>query len=102
MEAVLDLVEQIPPGRVASYGDIADYLGSGGPRQVGTVMSRYGDAVCWWRVVRADGRPAAGLVGEALSRLRGDGTPVRNGRVEMSAARWHGPLDAGLPPTSNL
>ena len=44
-DRVLDLVERIPPGRVMSYGDIAEYLGEGGPRQVGRVMSTWGGAV---------------------------------------------------------
>src|SRR6185436_19478973 len=43
---VLDVVDSIPPGRVMSYGDIAEYLASGpGPRQVGHVMATYGGAV---------------------------------------------------------
>ena len=87
VEAVLRVVEQIPPGRVASYGDVARAVGRGGPRQVGLVMSRYGAAVPWWRVVRADGRPVAGLADDALRRLRAEGTPVRGLRVAMSAAR---------------
>ena len=28
-EAVLDLVEQIPPGRVLTYGDVAELVGRG-------------------------------------------------------------------------
>ena len=36
---VLDVVDAIPPGQVMSYGDIAEYLGVGGPRQVGRVLS---------------------------------------------------------------
>jgi len=87
VEAVLRVVEQIPPGRVASYGDVALAVGRGGPRQVGLVMSRYGAAVPWWRVVRSDGRPVAGLADEALRRLRDEGTPVRGPRVAMAAAR---------------
>src|SRR6185503_19228081 len=35
VEAVLSLVEQVPKGRVTTYGVIADAVGSGGPRQVG-------------------------------------------------------------------
>jgi alkylated DNA nucleotide flippase Atl1 len=53
-------------------------------------MSHYGGAVPWWRVVRADGRPADGLEERALSRLIAEGAPVRNGRVLMSRARWTG------------
>ena len=47
--SVLDVVDSIPPGRVMSYGDIAEYLGEGGPRQVGRVMSLWGGGVAWWR-----------------------------------------------------
>ena len=38
VEAVLQVVESIPPGRVMSYGAIAECVGQGGPRQVGAVM----------------------------------------------------------------
>lgn len=43
-ERVLDMTELIPPGRVMTYGDVAEYLEEGGPRQVGRVMSLYGEA----------------------------------------------------------
>jgi alkylated DNA nucleotide flippase Atl1 len=91
VEAVLSAVELIPSGQVASYGDIAEFVGSGGPRQVGSVMSHYGGAVCWWRVVRSDGRPADGLEERALCHLADEGAPIRNGRVVMREARWRGP-----------
>ncbi len=39
---VLDVTEAIPAGRVMSYGDVAEYLGEGGPRQVGRVMALWG------------------------------------------------------------
>ena len=87
-EAVLAAVDQIPAGRVVSYGDIAEFLGTGGPRQVGRVMALYGGSVSWWRVIRADGRPVAGLEERALTRLRAERVPIRNGRVDLRAARW--------------
>ncbi|HYP46580.1 MAG TPA: MGMT family protein [Propionibacteriaceae bacterium] len=90
VEAVLAAVEQIPAGQVASYGDIADLVGRGGPRQVGQVMSRYGSSVCWWRVVRADGRPVAGHEEQALARLRSEGAALRGDRVDMRHARLGG------------
>ncbi|MDQ3663562.1 MAG: MGMT family protein, partial [Actinomycetota bacterium] len=40
VEQVLDLVEAIPPGRVTTYGLLADLVGYGGPRWVGAVMAR--------------------------------------------------------------
>lgn len=88
VEDVLAVVEQIPRGQVASYGDVAELVGRGGPRQVGQVMSRFGAAVPWWRVVRADGRPVRGLEDRALERLRAEGTPLLGDRVAMSRARF--------------
>ncbi|MEU8341275.1 O(6)-alkylguanine repair protein YbaZ [Actinomadura meyerae] len=92
-EAVLDAVESIPPGRVLSYGDIAELVGRGGPRQVGRVMSLYGGGVPWWRVVRADGGPPRCHERRAHEHYREEGTPLRPDgvRVDMGRARWEGP-----------
>jgi alkylated DNA nucleotide flippase Atl1 len=89
VEDVLALVERIPPGRVMSYGAIADYLGQGGPRQVGTVMARYGASVPWYRVVTAAGRVVPGHEQVALRELRAEGTALRGERVDMPAAAWY-------------
>jgi alkylated DNA nucleotide flippase Atl1 len=92
-ERVLDVVDAIPPGRVMSYGDIAEYLGQGGPRQVGRVMALWGGGVAWWRVIHADGSFLAGHEREALARYQREGTPLRSSggadyRVDMRQARW--------------
>jgi alkylated DNA nucleotide flippase Atl1 len=93
---VLDVVEAIPPGQVMSYGDIAEYLGEGGPRQVGRVMALWGGGVPWWRVVHADGSLLAGHERAALARYTEEGTPLRTGTdgrpsgVRMRQARWSG------------
>src|SRR5687767_11724485 len=86
-ELVLSAVEQIPPGQVATYGDIAEMVGRGGPRQVGQVMARFGDGVPWWRVVRADGQTARGLEKHALRLLKADETPIKGDRVDLARAR---------------
>ena len=90
--AVLDVVDLIPAGRVMTYGDVAEYLGRSGPRQVGAVMSRWGGAVAWWRVLKSDGSPPAGHEREALRHYRAAGTPLRAGgaRVDLNRARWDG------------
>ncbi len=92
---VLDVVDSIPPGRVMSYGDIAEYLGDGpGPRQVGRVMAVYGGAVAWWRVIHSDGTPAPGHDSVALEHYLAEGTPLRSARppvrVDMRRAHWPG------------
>lgn len=89
VERVLAVVEQIPAGRVMSYGAIAEVVGVGGPRQVGQVMALEGGGVPWWRVVRADGGLPRSHEGEALRQHRAEGTPLRpTGRVDMQAAHW--------------
>jgi alkylated DNA nucleotide flippase Atl1 len=102
---VLDVVDAIPPGRVMSYGDIAVYLGDGGPRQVGRVMSLWGGGVPWWRVIHADGTLLPGHEREALTRYRQEGTPLRRAgdgqsRVDMRQARWDGALPGQHPAGS--
>jgi methylated-DNA-protein-cysteine methyltransferase related protein len=94
VEEVLRLVEAVPPGAVTTYGDLAEMVGRGGPRQVGTVLARHGSGVPWWRVIRADGRPAVGKTERALRRLADEGVPVRDGRVRLASARWRPQLDS--------
>jgi alkylated DNA nucleotide flippase Atl1 len=89
-ESVLGVVERIPRGRVMSYGDVAEYVGAGGPRAVGTVLSRYGGGVPWHRVVRADGSPNPAHPAEAAALLRQERVAFRGERVDMRAARWDG------------
>lgn len=91
---VLDLVDRIPTGHVLTYGDVAEYLGVGGPRSVARVLSREGSSVPWWRVLRADGTPAPQVADRAYERYRAEGTPLRRGgtHVDMARARWSGPV----------
>jgi alkylated DNA nucleotide flippase Atl1 len=98
-ERVLDVAELIPPGRVMTYGDVAEWLAEGGPRQVGRVMALYGGAVPWWRVVRADGVLLPGHELRALAHYRTEGTPLKEAgraaeghlpRLDMRRARWDG------------
>ncbi|MCC3276795.1 MULTISPECIES: MGMT family protein [unclassified Arthrobacter] len=100
-DAVLGVADLIPPGKVLSYGDIAELLGAGGPRQVGAVLSARGSEVCWWRVLRASGQPPRCHEARAWEHYRREGTPVRGTadddgagyRVLIGAARWQ-PNDA--------
>ncbi|MCT4355409.1 MGMT family protein [Streptomyces sp. Je 1-79] len=98
-ERVLEVAELIPPGRVMTYGDVAEWLGEGGPRQVGRAMALYGGAVPWWRVVRADGTLLPGHELRALGHYRDEGTPLREAgraaeghvpKLDMRRARWDG------------
>jgi alkylated DNA nucleotide flippase Atl1 len=100
VHAVLAIVRMVPAGSAVSYGDIAELLGYGGPRQVGSVMSHYGSGVSWWRVLKASGHAPEGHEVDALRRYLAEGTPLigspeewlRTGegrwRVDLEAARW--------------
>jgi methylated-DNA-protein-cysteine methyltransferase related protein len=49
-------VERIPEGKVASYGQIASYIGHPKlARQVGWTLARCGQDLPWWRVVSGKG-----------------------------------------------
>jgi alkylated DNA nucleotide flippase Atl1 len=86
-EAVFDVVDQIPPGRVTTYGAIGELIGIG-PRRVARALSSGGGAVAWYRVVRADGSAAEPVRVRQLELLAAEGVPMRDGRVVLSAVRW--------------
>ena len=100
VEAVLELAAMVPAGAAVAYGDVAELLGAGGPRQVGSVMSHHGSSVPWWRILKANGDAPPGHESEALARYLAEGTPLvgsyleyqRTGegrwRVDLMAARW--------------
>ncbi|MEU9120499.1 MGMT family protein [Streptomyces sp. NPDC048506] len=99
-ERVLAVAELIPPGRVMTYGDVAEWLEEGGPRQVGRVMALYGGAVPWWRVVRADGQLLPGHERRALAHYRAEGTPLREAaRTAPEGSARSAPASGGGPKT---
>lgn len=93
VDAVLDVVARIPPGRVMTYGDVGLAIGSEAPRAVGRVLALYGHAVPWWRVVPATGLPPQGHARLAHPHYVEEGTPLRrvesveSYRLALSAAR---------------
>lgn len=92
VEAVLELVEHIPPGRVMSYGAIAECLASrferGSARRVGRIMALHGGSVPWHRVVTASGRTPPGHEVQARDRLSSEGVTFRGERVDMAVHGW--------------
>lgn len=58
-DSVVKVVRMIPKGRVASYGQVALYVGTPrAARQVGWILNGLGEglSVPWWRVVNNEGR----------------------------------------------
>ncbi|MCW2490819.1 MAG: Methylated-DNA-(protein)-cysteine S-methyltransferase binding protein [Frankiales bacterium] len=90
-ERVFVCVVLIPCGSVLSYGEVAEYIGTGSARIVGRILATEGyDGLPWHRVLRADGTCAEHIRAEQLGLLRAEGVPIRGDRVQMSTARWDG------------
>ena len=88
---VLSVVEEIPAGRVATYGQIAALIGrERNARLVGKVMSMahfYGRYPCH-RVVNHAGRTAPGWP-EQADLLRTEGVELKeNGWVDLKRYQW--------------
>ena len=113
-ETVWDIVLQIPPGKVSSYGQIASMIParadmdparmrSLAPRWVGTAMRKTprGKAIPWHRVINSRGSisfPAGSAQAEEQRRLlemEGLRFDAR-GHVNFALVAWHGPDEAYL------
>ncbi len=54
--AVVDAVRRLATGELATYGEIAEEIGSPGAGQAVANVLRRASGLPWWRVVPADGR----------------------------------------------
>jgi methylated-DNA-protein-cysteine methyltransferase related protein len=88
-ERVREIIKSIPPGRVASYGDIAAMASASTPRLVGRILSEDGHDLPWHRVIRSNGVPAHGLARRQLELLRAEGVLADGEKVNMHKYRWH-------------
>ena len=88
---ILSVVEEIPEGRVATYGQIARLTGRDrNARLIGKILSMsefYGNYPCH-RVVNHAGRTAPGFR-DQRERLEAEGVAFRaNGCVDLEHFRW--------------
>lgn len=87
---ILEIVSEIPYGKVASYGQIAKLAGyPKNARSVGKVLSNamfYGKYPCQ-RVVHSDGTLAP-FWEEQASLLEEEGVVLKRGRVDMKVYKW--------------
>ena len=97
---IIATIRDIPPGQVASYGQVAEIAGiPRGARQVGRVLRELPDDhdVPWYRVVQAAGTIAfdegSRPFREQKKRLAGEGVRVVRGRIDMRRYRWQPDLD---------
>lgn len=94
IQAIWDVVAQIPPGVVSTYGDVARAAGlPRRARQTGYALKHTPEGLHlpWHRVVGSGGKiafpPDSSAFREQARRLRGEGVKVENGRVARSALR---------------
>jgi methylated-DNA-protein-cysteine methyltransferase-like protein len=99
-QRVYAMVAQIPEGRLATYGQIAELIGAWGcARQVGWALRRLPlpSALPWHRVVNAQGRVSLSLAREGsdwiqAELLRAEGIAVDGeGQLSLARHRWWGP-----------
>jgi methylated-DNA-protein-cysteine methyltransferase-like protein len=105
---IYETIRDIPRGRVASYGQIAEIAGiPRGARQVGWALKHTprGQTVPWHRVITASGKiafePGSIRFEKQKKLLVEEDVAVIGGRVDMRKYRWQPQLDELLwKPTS--
>lgn len=113
-EQVWRLVRQIPDGRVATYGQIAqliprpdgvdpDEYRAFGARWVGSAMAASPDDVPWQRVLNAQGKISQRR-GAARQRalLEAEGVAFVNDKVDFKTVQWRGPGETDVPSQAKL
>ncbi len=103
MNLVYDTVRRIPPGSVATYGQVGDLAGlPRSARFVGYALRRTPPAVeiPWHRVINAAGAlsfPRDSVpYREQRQRLESEGIVFVNGRIDLDRYGWRHTLDAML------
>jgi methylated-DNA-protein-cysteine methyltransferase-like protein len=94
-EIIWNVVRQIPRGRVATYGEVAEQAGlPGQARLVGYALHHLpsDSSIPWHRVINARGAisfpPESPQYRRQIQRLRKDGIMVHRGKVDLSKFGW--------------
>ncbi|MBY4678213.1 MGMT family protein [Marinobacterium arenosum] len=99
-QKVWQVVAAIPPGKVASYGQVAELAGLPRmARMVGRILSQLpkDSQLPWFRVINAQGRISFPLDSDAYrcqrERLEADGVEFNGERINLRVYRWSGEAD---------
>ena len=95
-QRIYDIVRHIPPGRVATYGQVAQVVGQAvTAREVGEAMAALRDhhpdpPVPWQRVINAQGKVSTGRQQQQL--LEQEGVTFNSrGVTDLQRFGWQGP-----------
>ncbi len=109
MRRIWETIQDIPPGCVANYGQIAEIAGiPRGARQVGYALRHTpkGLELPWHRVVTSSGKsafdPNSRHFKTQRERLANEDVAVVNGKVDMNKYRWAPELDEILWKPSSM
>ena len=94
-QRLYSIIQQIPKGCVATYGQVAELAGLPGcARMVGRTLSQLpsGSQLPWHRVIAASGKISlpenSDSFIEQKKRLADEGVRVNKNRVNLSARQW--------------
>lgn len=113
-EQVWQLARQIPPGRVATYGQLAqltpcptdvdpDEYHAFGARWVGNAMAACPQDVPWQRVINSQGKISQRAGAEKQRQLlENEGILFVKDRIDLKAYQWRGPGEPEQPRQARL
>lgn len=93
-ERIFQVVYSIPPGKVCTYGQVAELAGlPRAARLVGTVLKGLpeGSKLPWHRVINASGKISLPMEGNGRvqqERLEREGVTLIKGKVSLHDHRW--------------
>jgi len=98
-ERIYTVVEQVPPGKVATYGDVAAIVGDGCDARIvghalGALGARRAETVPWQRIINRTGGISTSGHGQR-ELLQAEGVTFdEKGHARMDAHHWSGPPEA--------
>jgi len=113
-EQVWHLVRQVPPGKVVTYGQIAQMLPlpmgvepqdykTFGSRWVGSAMAACPDDVPWQRVINSQGKISERPGAERQRQLlEAEGILFVKDKVDLKVYQWQGPGQEDTPRQAKL
>ncbi|MCW8965988.1 MAG: MGMT family protein [Candidatus Pacearchaeota archaeon] len=91
-ERCYDILKKVPKGKITTYKELANALGTKAYRAVGTAMNKnpYAPKVPCHRVVNSDGRIGGFALGQKrkIEMLRKEGIEIINGKIDLSKFKY--------------